>query len=206
MHVDAGKEVCFYQAAKAGDVIDVEYQVIDGGHGDLDINFELASPDGRVLSRDLKKSDNIVRHDVTRDGDHKICFDNQFSSFSRKTVFFEIIIESQNEEADDQETNWKKQLGDLTPEEFYDIQVKDIQEYVGRIRNYLTKSRQMQDSLRSFEARDRNIAEENYFKVNAWSMFQICAMIAVGGLQVFMVRSIFDTGSKMYSVWKKLNL
>lgn len=41
-------------------IIDIEYQVIDGGQGDLDINFDLAL-DGRVLFADYKKSDNIHR-------------------------------------------------------------------------------------------------------------------------------------------------
>lgn len=41
-------------------IIDIEYQVIDGGNGDLDINFEL-SLEGRILAVDYKKSDNIHR-------------------------------------------------------------------------------------------------------------------------------------------------
>uniref|UniRef100_A0A182JAD0 GOLD domain-containing protein n=1 Tax=Anopheles atroparvus TaxID=41427 RepID=A0A182JAD0_ANOAO len=40
--VGPGKVDCFYEVAKAGQTIDIEYQVIDGGHGDLDISFELA--------------------------------------------------------------------------------------------------------------------------------------------------------------------
>lgn len=36
------------------------FKVIDGGHGDLDINFDL-SVDERVIYADFKKSDNIHR-------------------------------------------------------------------------------------------------------------------------------------------------
>lgn len=68
----------------------------------------------------------------------------------------------------------------------------------------MQKARQAQDIIKSFEARDRNIAEENYFRVNAWSFFQVCMMIAVGGLQVFMVRSLFDNDSKVSRVLKKI--
>lgn len=70
----------------------------------------------------------------------------------------------------------------------------------------MTKARQIQDMLRSHEARDRNLAESNFSKVNTWSLFQICAMIAVGLLQVFLVRSIFDTNTRMSKVWQKLRL
>lgn len=38
--VEAGSKDCFYQYIKAGETIDIEYQVIDGGHGDLDIRLD----------------------------------------------------------------------------------------------------------------------------------------------------------------------
>lgn len=58
--------------------------------------------------------------------------------------------------------------------------------------------------LRSHEARDRNAAEENYFKVNAWSFFQIIVMVSVGFCQVVMVKSLFDTDSKAHKLWRKM--
>lgn len=58
--------------------------------------------------------------------------------------------------------------------------------------------------LRSHEARDRNMAEENYFKVNAWSFFQIIIMLGVGFCQVVMVKSLFDTESKAHKLWSKM--
>ena len=36
-------------------------QVIDGGQGDIDINFHLYSPTGRQIVSDYKKSDNAHR-------------------------------------------------------------------------------------------------------------------------------------------------
>lgn len=89
--VEAGNEDCFYQAAKVGENIDIEYQVIDGGHGDLDISFKLAAPDGRILFADFKKSDNVRRYEVKVDGDYRVCFDNRFSTFNKKTIFFELM-------------------------------------------------------------------------------------------------------------------
>lgn len=67
--------------------------MIDGGHGDLDINFEL-SIGGRIIYVDYKKSDNIHRYEQPHPaGDYKFCFDNTISHFNRKTVFFELLIE-----------------------------------------------------------------------------------------------------------------
>ncbi|KAI8116709.1 hypothetical protein FF38_09939 [Lucilia cuprina] len=205
VHVDAGKKECFFHNVKLGETIDIEYQVIDGGHGDLDISFSLADPIGLIIVTDFKKPENIHRHDVQKEGDYRFCFDNTFSTFNRKTVFFELIVEKEGEQnlGDDQ---WNDVLEGLTPEEYYEMKVQDIMDYVGRIRMQMTKARQIQDMLRSHEARDRNLAESNFSKVNTWSLFQICAMVAVGLLQVFLVRSIFDTNTRMSKVWQKLRL
>lgn len=60
----------------------------------------------------------------------------------------------------------------------------NFQDAMGRIRAHLTKSRFMQDQLRAYEARDRNVAENNCTKVNTWSMINIIVMIVTGMIQV----------------------
>lgn len=70
------------------------------------------------------------------DGDHKICFDNTFSIFSAKTVFFEISTDNDDEddEGEIKIENNNDVWGDtdqafyagLRPEEIYDIHVQDI--------------------------------------------------------------------------------
>jgi len=204
--IEPGSKDCFYQYVKAGETLDIEYQVIDGGHGDLDISFELAEPNGRIVYADFKKSDNIHRHRAPTDGDYRFCFDNTFSSFNKKTVFFEIIIETEDGNQDNDDWNNNDIFEGLSPEEYYDMKVEDIQNAINRVRTYLSKARQTQDILKSFEARDRNVAEENYFRVNAWSICQILLMLGVGSIQVFMVRSLFETDSKINTIWKKLSL
>lgn len=53
-----------------------------------------------------------------------------------------------------------------------------------RVRSDLMKVRHIQDTLRAFEARDRNVAESNYVRVNYWSVIQIGVMLLVGLIQV----------------------
>lgn len=201
--VEPRKEDCYFQSAKKGETIDVEYQVIDGGHGDLDITFHLADPTGRILIADFKKPENNHRVDAGLDGDYKFCFDNTFSSYNTKIIFVELIIENEN---DDQ---WglsdEIDLQGIRPEEVYELKVEDIQDIINNVRNQLTKAQQLQALIKSTEARDRNVAEENYFKVNTYSMFQIGIMIFVGIIQVIMVRSLFDDKSKVHNIWKNLD-
>lgn len=76
---------------------------------------------------------------VTEAGDYKVCFDNSFSVFNSKTVFFEISTENDEEDDDNSEIkidnpNKNDVWGDLDqafyaglrPEEIYEIQVQDI--------------------------------------------------------------------------------
>jgi protein ERP2 len=55
---------------------------------------------------------------------------------------------------------------------------------VSRVHHHLIKVRHFQDTLRAFEARDRNVAESNYVRVNSWSIIQIGVMLLVGLIQV----------------------
>ncbi|KAK3872551.1 hypothetical protein Pcinc_015165 [Petrolisthes cinctipes] len=72
-----------------------------------------------------------------------------------------------------------------------------------RIRNRLTKSRFIQDQLRAYEARDRNIAEANNSRVTTWSIVNISVMVITGTIQVVLLRSLFDDKSRLHGIWKK---
>lgn len=61
------------------------------------------------------------------------------------------------------------------------------------------------DIRRSTESRDRNLAEKNNSYVGFWSMFQIIVMVIVGGIQVYMLRSLFETDAR-HNIWKKIKI
>jgi len=66
-------------------------QVLQGG--ELDINFEIMDPYGRILVDDRSKMDNL--HTVDRvgvDGTYQFCLDNTHSLFSEKVVYFDLLI------------------------------------------------------------------------------------------------------------------
>ncbi|KAJ9579433.1 hypothetical protein L9F63_024457 [Diploptera punctata] len=200
--IDPRREECFYENVKTGQVIDIEYQVIDGGQGEIDISFHLAAPSGRIVISETKKPENAHRIEATEDGDYRMCWDNTFSNFNSKTVFFELIIESEDDEDRDPWDLDLENFDGFNPEELYDMKIQDIQDAVGRVRSHLAKVRHIQDTLRAFEARDRNIAESNFVRVNYWSIVQICVMLIVGLIQVIMLRSLFDDKSRVHRFWK----
>lgn len=115
VQVEPGAVECFFERAQKNQIIDFEYQVIDGGHGDLDISFQLQNPNGHAIITEYKKADNIHRFDAIVEGDYRFCFDNSFSSFNTKTVFFELIIEwdgAQDGAGGQREIEWGKDVLD----------------------------------------------------------------------------------------------
>ncbi|CAH6880035.1 Tmed5 [Phodopus roborovskii] len=53
----AGQKECFYQPMPPKASLEIEYQVLDGA--ELDIDFHLASPDGKTLVFEQRKTDGV---------------------------------------------------------------------------------------------------------------------------------------------------
>ncbi|XP_036056045.1 transmembrane emp24 domain-containing protein 5 isoform X2 [Onychomys torridus] len=115
----AGHKECFYQPMPLKASLEIEYQVLDGAG--LDIDFHLASPEGRTLVFEQRKTDGV--HTVeTEVGDYMFCFDNTFSTISEKVIFFELILDNMGEEAQEQE-DWKKYITDT---DVLEMKLEDI--------------------------------------------------------------------------------
>ncbi|CAB3252375.1 unnamed protein product [Arctia plantaginis] len=188
--IQAGKVDCFFHKVLLNQIIDIEYQVIDSTHGDLDVSFQLTDPTGRILVADYKKPENTHRHNAVLEGDYRFCFDNSFSTFSQKTVFFDILIDNDEQEEKDYDDDKEMELGNAA--ETYMMSVKDISESVTRVKERVSTARRLQELHSAHEARDRNLAEEMCDRVMNWSISQIFLMIFVGITQVVFVKSLFD--------------
>ncbi|XP_046364898.1 transmembrane emp24 domain-containing protein 5-like [Haliotis rufescens] len=182
IEVKPGMLECFFQSIKVDTTIEVEYQVIDGG--DLDIGFSAHTPEGQLLAADGRKTENVHRFDVKGTGDFKFCLDNTFSRLSKKVVYFELMTDEEEED------DWKPDKDELA--ELVDMTMEDFKSIMTNVKTNLEKSQQLQNLLKNFEARDRNIQENNFTRVNLLSGFQLIVMISVGLTQVLMIRSLFS--------------
>lgn len=199
VEISPGSQECFYQQiTKSGETtLEVEYQVIDGG--DMDVSFYIQDPSGSILVAEDKKSDSAHKVDIKISGTYKICFDNTFSRFFRKVVYFDIITENEEDEIDN--SNWVTSKDDAA--ELMEIRLEDFKSIVERVKENLERSHQVQNYLKMFEARDRNIQESNFERVNWWSGIQLFLMMSVALTQVIMIRSLFDDHSRLYKVFQQ---
>ncbi|KAK5601866.1 Transmembrane emp24 domain-containing protein 5 [Crenichthys baileyi] len=186
----AGRKECFYQTMKKEASLEIEYQVLDGAG--LDVDFFISSPSGQLLFHDERKSDGVHTLETLEDGDYMFCFDNTFSSVSEKLVFFELILD--NMDMSEDPDNWKEHIIGI---DTLDMKLEDIMDTINNVKSRLGKSTQIQTLLRAFEARDRNIQESNFERVNFWSVVNLVVMMVVSAVQVYLVRSLFEDKRKI---------
>ncbi|XP_060629973.1 transmembrane emp24 domain-containing protein 5 [Anolis sagrei] len=184
----AGRKECFFQPMQKEASLEIEYQVLDGAG--LDVDFHLVSPTHETLVFEQRKSDGV--HTVeTQAGDYMFCFDNTFSTLSEKVIFFELILDNMG---DEEQEDWKQYI---TGTDLLDMKLEDIQESVNSVKSRLSKSIHIQTLLKAFEARDRNIQESNFDRVNFWSMVNLAVMVVVSAVQVYMLKNLFEDKRKI---------
>lgn len=205
--VKPGTEECFYQKASLGQVLDLEYQVLDADYENIDtkhkmeISFTLYSPKGSNLISDVKKADGIHRHDVQETGDYKFCFSNKFSHFSTKTVYFDVFVDSD----DDDDDQWDSPDVTFLPEVLQNDTLSQIKLSINNVRDKLNQIQHFQYQKRSIGIRHQNILEHNHSAINTFSLIIIITMFLVGSVQVIMVRSLFEEKSKLHKIFKLLS-
>jgi protein ERP2 len=116
--IPANQRECFHQVIEMGQTVEIQYEVLAGG--DIDINYWFYSPTNRVLQSDLKKGDGHQTLKLEETGEYRFCFDNSFSRFSQKQVYFSLRpINEHGQNGNDRMTeSWmnlmdKDELGDL---------------------------------------------------------------------------------------------
>lgn len=203
--VEAGSRLCFFEEGKAGQMMEIQYEVTDGQHGDWDISFEVMDPNGNKLLDDYKNTRNSVIFDLEVDGEYVFCLDNTFSVMNSKLVFVYVLIENKQDEMEESEVSVVDDQGDEHPEEqilewegvdingeSYYIEVTKIIDCLTRILKHVLKARHLLDVYGVSKTRDSYLANEDTFIVDMWSGFQISFMFVVGLLQVYMIKKLFD--------------
>lgn len=210
--VEPGARLCFYEEGRAGQMLEIHYEVIDGQHGDWDISFEVIDPNGNKLLEDYKKSRNEIIFYLELDGEYVFCLDNTFSLVNSKLVFVYVLFENKQETNAEQhheesEVNVVDDTGIQHPEQEeevlewqgfdeegnpYYIEVSNITECMTRILKHVLKARHLLDLYGVSKTRDNYLATKDTFIVDMWSGFQISFMLIVGMLQVYMIKKLFD--------------
>ncbi|CAL2028906.1 unnamed protein product [Caenorhabditis brenneri] len=173
---------CFFEELKKDVDTVFEFQVVTGGHYDVDLIIE--DPNGKVLYKDTKKQYDSINFKAEVEGTYKACFSNEFSTFSHKIVYMDWQFGDQNalHAAVTQGAHAMTQL------ENYAVAIGDK---LRTIDDYQTHHR-----LR--EATGRKRAEELNERVMIWSLGQSAVVVFIGIGQVFLLKSFFNDKRTRY--------
>ncbi|KAM9780077.1 transmembrane emp24 domain-containing protein 1-like [Neosynchiropus ocellatus] len=185
----AGSAECFFQPARSDDRLEVVYRVIAGSG--LDVGFGFFSPSGSKLASDFRASENYHVLDHTEDGDYRFCFDNSFSKFSEKMVFFRVNVIDRSGAGDD---GW---MDGVMEENMVGYELESIRATLDATRWNMERSHQTLIRLRSFEKMDLSLLEDNLWRVSFWSCVNLLVMMAVAATQVYTVRQLFRDAKRV---------
>uniref|UniRef100_A0A8C8R757 Transmembrane p24 trafficking protein 3 n=1 Tax=Pelusios castaneus TaxID=367368 RepID=A0A8C8R757_9SAUR len=166
---------CFHQPLERGTKFTLDYQVIAGGHYDVDCYVE--DPNGRTLYQEAKKQYDRFPHRAQVTGVYTVCFSNKFSTFSHKTVYFDFQVGEEPPLL----PNMNKRVTALTQMESACVTIHEA----------LNTVIDSQTHYRLREAQDRIRAEDLKTHVSYWSVGETFLLLAVSITQVMLLKSFF---------------
>lgn len=195
--VEPGKRECFHQFLVPDLSMETDFQVISGG--ELDVSYWISSPSNRIIYTDVRKQGGQFQFKTDETGEYRFCFDNSFSRFAHKQVFFYLTTNDQYVDPHFPAASMLDQAPKLDVDKLgeLDDKLEAFKEVFQKVNNNLERAQRVQNMFRSFELIDRNLMEESFERVNFWSIVSICLMILVGMIQVYMIRSLFEDKSKV---------
>lgn len=72
-----------------------------------------------------------------------------------------------------------------------------FQAKIDTVYQHLERTRQIQTLLRTFEARDRYLLEDNLWRVSFWSCVNLLVMLAVAVTQIYTLQRLFDNTKRV---------
>ena len=180
VHVEAGKEDCYWQYVHSGATFYVSAQVLKGGDGFIGVGIR--QPRGKVVHPYAWKANAEYEESDAQGGYYSVCLDNQFAKFSAKLVSIYITTFRYDE--------WEKfseEVNDL------DMSVGNFTEILSSVDKRIQVMRQFQQLSRGLGSRDYNVLLANSNYVTTWSLAQAIVVILAGITQVYFVKKLFET-------------
>jgi len=179
VHIDPGKEDCYYQYVNPGATFYVSFQVLRGGDGMA--GFAVRHPNGQIVHPYQWRAHSDYQDHQSTGGYYSVCIDNQFSRFADKLVNLYITVMRY-----DQWDQYSKEMSELN------VSVENFTSAIMTVEKNINEMLQYQNHLRGSESRDYNLISDNNAYVLNWSLAQILVIIGTTVLQVHFVRRLFE--------------
>lgn len=179
VHIDPGKEDCYFQYVNPGATFYVSFQVVRGGDGQA--GFAVRNPSGQIVHPYQWKPSSEYQEQTSTGGYYSVCIDNQFSRFAAKLVNIYITVVRYD--------LWDKYTKEI---EALNMNMENFTSGIITVERNINEILQYQHHSRGREAWDYNLLIDNNAYVLRWSVVQIIVIVATTVVQVYFVRKLFD--------------
>lgn len=169
------KSQCFFEEIEKGTKSIVDFQVISGGNFDVDII--ITGPNEKELYSAQRQKYDTIEFTAELTGEHQICFSNEFSSFSHKVIYFELVVGN--------EPPLTEEMGT------HQVALTQLETSVVKIHEALRVVHDYQTHHRLRESQGRRMAEHLNNQVQYWSLGEALLFVLVAFVQVFILRRFF---------------
>ncbi|KAK4621896.1 hypothetical protein CLAFUW4_06661 [Fulvia fulva] len=181
---------CFYaNVDKAGSKIAFYFAVQSGG--DFDIDYHVYGPGKepgkeKIVLSGMKERQGDYVFTAEQTGEYRFCFDNSMSTFADKIVDFEISVENEPR------ANLPQKAGASTE------QLGEVEETLLKMSGQVSTLTRQQKYFRTRENRNFSTVRSTEKRIFNLNLMEGGLMVAMAGLQVFIVKMFFTGGRKGY--------
>ncbi|MDI1485735.1 MAG: hypothetical protein OHK93_003924 [Ramalina farinacea] len=166
-----GAKIAFYFAVQSG--------------GSFDVDYSVRGPSDNIIMENSKERQVDAVFTAKETGEYKFCFNNEMSTYTDKMVDFEIAVEGEGPSA-----HLPARQG--TPPE----QTSALEESIMKVSRDLSTINRNQKYFRTRENRNFSTVKSTEARIFNFSVVESGLMVAMAGLQVFIVRFFFQGARK----------
>lgn len=188
--VDNNQEFCLFQRFNHSIDYIVEYGVLRGGNLDINFYLEVVQSSTRLHSEPSRKQKNVFTFTSSLNADYKFCFDNKFSTLTRKIAFLDLKPAKEKHLANLRE---EAAPDDHDVKPFVMSQHEFILDGIHTLMNNVSR---IQDFYKHHEKIDRSFADTLNERVTIVSAFGLIAIVSSSIIQVYVVKQFFANFNK----------
>lgn len=180
------EKACFFSFAEQKGLKLAFYFAVQSG-GSFDVDYSVVGPNEKIIMEGTKERQGDFVFTAKEQGEYRICFNNEMSTFAEKMVDFEIAVENESRDA-----QLPSKQG-TSPE-----QTSALEESILKVSRDLSTINRNQKYFRTRENRNMSTVKSTENRIFNFSVAESALMVSMAGLQVFIVRFFFQGARKGY--------
>ena len=189
---------CFYQHLVSNITINANFHVLS--REESETKFWITS-ENKIIAKDSQRLFSKLEFKTVTNGNYDFCIEN-LSRMTEKRVYFSLYTNDVFEDPFFPRQSFNMNIEKLTLDQLGEManKIDGFRHTFSKLSLDFENIQRLQDQFKNYELIDRTFMENNFERVNFWSVLNIVLLVSVGFIQVYMIRSLFEDRSKIGKV------